>query len=428
MNHAPMADRLNDTAKASDLMGMAIKNYQDEKLGKVEDLAVDVESGRIVEVIIATGGIMGMGSSLTAVPPEVLHQEVGHKILRLDVSGEKLAAAPRFDSANWDQSTQSNQVTDVYSYYAIQPYFVANHGGYQTTNVNGISASSLPRNMDGTINTAGGSTMDTVHNEKIAHDVENTNNQILTQYPNGTWATNHFLHKNGIITSWSSLVYVQKASKLMGALVKNLQDEKLGKVENLIMDLSAGRIVAVIISSGGYMGIDNELSAIPPTAFRYNAENDTLQLDASKDMLASSPHFQANQWPDFNQPAYAGGVYHAYRVEPYFDISVTNEPDNTARNVGDRNNSTLTPLDQGNSEADIITTAKIRKEIIATDGMSTNAKNVKIITMNGHVTLRGPVNTTDEKRQIGNIADRIAQAANVDNQLEVTQSTNTTSN
>ena len=51
--------------------------------------------------------------------------------------------------------------------------------------------------------------------------------------------------------------------------------------------------------------------------------------------------------------------------------------------------------------------------------MSTNAKNVKIITMDGQVTLRGPVNSAEEKRQIGDIANRIAQAANVNNQLEV---------
>jgi osmotically-inducible protein OsmY len=86
----------------------------------------------------------------------------------------------------------------------------------------------------------------------------------------------------------------------------------------------------------------------------------------------------------------------------------------------------MTPPDQGNSQADIDTTAQIRKEIIAADGMSMDAKNVKIITMNGHVTLRGPVNSADEKRQIGDIANRIAQSSNVDNQLEV--AINTTSN
>ena len=55
-----------------------------------------------------------------------------------------------------------------------------------------------------------------------------------------------------------------------------------------------------------------------------------------------------------------------------------------------------------------------------------NAKNVKIVTMNGHVTLRGPVNSVDEKTRIAEIANRIAQSGNVDNQLEVV--INTTSN
>jgi hypothetical protein len=214
----------------------------------------------------------------------------------------------------------------------------------------------------------------------------------------------------------------------MGTSVNNLQDEKVGNVKNFIVDLSCGRIVAVIISSGGYMGMDGELSAVPPTALRYNTEHDSLQLDTSKEMLANSPHFKSNEWPDFNQAGYAGGVYHAYKVEPYFSTDANAEPDNTTRNVRDRDSSMLTPLDQGNSQADIDTTAQIRKEILATDGMSMNAKNVKIITMNGHVTLRGPVNSEDEKHQIGDIANRIAQSSNVDNQLEVTQNTTSSLN
>ena len=83
-------------------------------------------------------------------------------------------------------------------------------------------------------------------------------------------------------------------------------------------------------------------------------------------------------------------------------------------------------MDQGNSQADINTTSQIRREVMADNNMSTNAKNVKIITMNGHVTLRGPVNSADEKTRIAEIANRIAQSGNVDNQLEVV--INTTSN
>lgn len=95
------------------------------------------------------------------------------------------------------------------------------------------------------------------------------------------------------------------------------------------------------------------------------------------------------------------------------------QPDNTVRNRRDRNMDTLTPLDQGNSKPDIDTTAQIRREIIDLKGVSVNAKNVKIITNEGHVTLRGPVDSADEKRMIGEIATRIATAEHTDNQLEV---------
>ncbi|MCL4180351.1 MAG: PRC-barrel domain-containing protein [Verrucomicrobia bacterium] len=220
---------------------------------------------------------------------------------------------------------------------------------------------------------------------------------------------------------------VAKASELIGMTVKNRQDETLGKVADLALDVESGRIVALIVSSGGFLGIGNELSAVPPTALRFNTDRDTLQLDATKEMLSNAPHFKADQWPDFGQPEYAGGVYRAFQVEPYFTTNVTTKADNTVRNVRDRNDATLTPFDQGNSQTDVATTAQIRREITAADGMSVNAQNVKIITQNGRVTLRGPVNTAEEKRLIGEIANRIATSGNVDNQLEVKHPAATTS-
>ena len=193
----------------------------------------------------------------------------------------------------------------------------------------------------------------------------------------------------------------------------------MGKVENLLVDLPAGRIVTVIVSSGGFLGMGDELSAVPPSALRFTPDRGTLQLDTSKEMLASAPHFKANQWPNFNEPSYTHGVYRAYNIEPYFTAAGPTDADNTRRNVRDRDDRTLTPLNQGNGKADVSTTAQIRKEIIAAKNMSVNARNVKIITLDGRVTLRGPVNTAEEKRLLGEIADRIATSGNVDNQLEV---------
>jgi len=415
-------DHLKESAKASDLIGMTVKNYQDEKLGKVSDLAVDVASGRIVQVIISSGGLLGMGGTLTPVPPGALHQDLAEKVVHLDMGVEKFNAAPRWETAKWDAETQSNRVSEVYGYYGQKPYFVRDE--YATTNQEAASADALPRSMDGTINTAGGTQMETAHNVEVARNVEEQNNHLSTRNPDGTWKRVYYSNRNAANSSWSNLGSVQQSSKLIGTTVKNLQDEKIGAVNNFIVDLSAGRIVAVIISAGGYLGMAGELSAVPAASLKFNREQKAFQLDTSKEQLANSPHFKANEWPDFNQPGYAGGVYHAYHVEPYFNASATAQPDNTARNVRDRDSRALTPLDQGNSQADIDTTAQIRKEIMAADDLSVNAKNVKIITMNGRVTLRGPVNTAEEKRQIAEIANRLAPAGQVDNQLEASQNTN----
>ena len=220
---------------------------------------------------------------------------------------------------------------------------------------------------------------------------------------------------------------VAKASDLIGMTVKNSQDETVGEVNDLALDVQSGRIVALIVSSGGFLGIGSELSAVPSTAFRFNANGDTLQLDVSKEKLSNAPHFKADQWPDLGQPEYAGGIYRAYQVEPYFTTNATTEVDNTVRNVRDRSDATLTSSDQGNSKADVDTTAQIRKEINASENMSVSGKNVKIITKDGQVTLRGPVNSAEEKRLIGEIANRISRSGNVDNQLEVKFTTTTTS-
>lgn len=94
-------------------------------------------------------------------------------------------------------------------------------------------------------------------------------------------------------------------------------------------------------------------------------------------------------------------------------------PDNTRVNARDRSGDTLTPGDQGGSEADRKLTQQIRQAVMKDNTLSFGAKNVKIITVNGKVTLRGPVNTEQERTAIEAAAKKIAGAAQVENLLEV---------
>ena len=92
---------------------------------------------------------------------------------------------------------------------------------------------------------------------------------------------------------------------------------------------------------------------------------------------------------------------------------------NSGRNERDRSGDTKTSGDQSNSTPDIKMTAAIRRAVVGDDSLSMTAKNVKIITADGVVTLRGPVKTAAEKAAIAKHAKAAAGEAKIVNQIEV---------
>jgi len=95
------------------------------------------------------------------------------------------------------------------------------------------------------------------------------------------------------------------------------------------------------------------------------------------------------------------------------------KPDNTAINERDRSRETQTSGDQSNSSADLKTTQTIRQALMKDSELSTTAKNIKIITNNGQVTLRGPVKNAQEKAKIDQLARSAAGGAKIDDLLDV---------
>ena len=100
-------------------------------------------------------------------------------------------------------------------------------------------------------------------------------------------------------------------------------------------------------------------------------------------------------------------------------VSTAAEADNSGKNVRDRDDAMKTAEDQSENEADRTITQEIRRAVTSDDTLSTNAKNIKIITNDGTVTLRGPVKSEKEKADIANRAKQIAGVKKVDNLLEI---------
>jgi hyperosmotically inducible protein len=106
------------------------------------------------------------------------------------------------------------------------------------------------------------------------------------------------------------------------------------------------------------------------------------------------------------------------RSDPTVNEAAHARADNTKVNERDKGG-TLTPIDQGNNEVDLGITQKIRQAVMKDDTLSVTAKNVKIITVKGMVTLRGPVKNDKERTDIAAMAQNVAGVTRVDNQLEI---------
>jgi sporulation protein YlmC with PRC-barrel domain len=102
-----------------ELIGAEVRNYQDEKLGRIATITADLSNGRLVEVVVVgRGGLFGIGAKAKAVPPRALTIDKASRVVRLDVSRAKFDAAPKFDPAS-----RPEKVAEYYRYFGLKPWF-----------------------------------------------------------------------------------------------------------------------------------------------------------------------------------------------------------------------------------------------------------------------------------------------------------------
>jgi len=114
-------------------------------------------------------------------------------------------------------------------------------------------------------------------------------------------------------------------------------------------------------------------------------------------------------------PVWASFFASLFLLTSTFAFSAQQAPDNT----GNNKQQNVTADQQSNAAPDRAITQKIRKVLIADKSLSTDAHNVKIITKDGIVTLKGPVKSEDEKQKVASMAAEVVDASKIDNELTV---------
>lgn len=110
-----------NTLSASTIIGDPVHNAMDENLGKIEDLMIEPELGRVSYAVLSFGGFLGMGNKLFAVPMQAMRLSREDKRFVLDVDKDRLKNAPGFDKDHWPDTSDRAFGTKVYTYYGYEP-------------------------------------------------------------------------------------------------------------------------------------------------------------------------------------------------------------------------------------------------------------------------------------------------------------------
>lgn len=102
---------------AGSITGDEVRNLQDEKLGKIHEIMLDVNDGSIRYAVLSSGGFLSMGDSLFAVPWQALKLDAENKCFLLDVDVDRLNDAPGFDKDHWPNMADSSWSSTIDSYY-----------------------------------------------------------------------------------------------------------------------------------------------------------------------------------------------------------------------------------------------------------------------------------------------------------------------
>ena len=106
---------------ADTLIGDSVVNAQEEDLGDIKEIMLDMQTGQVAYAVLAFGGFLGMGEKLFAVPWQALHLDTVNKRMVLNVDKERLKNAPGFDKDAWPDMSDMSWASGIHSFYGTDP-------------------------------------------------------------------------------------------------------------------------------------------------------------------------------------------------------------------------------------------------------------------------------------------------------------------
>lgn len=238
--------------RASKIIGMNVVGNDNEKLGSINNLAVELPAGHVYYAVISSGGVAGVGDTLRVVPFTALKFSDVNKNASINVNKSRFESSGTFDDKGWNTMGDRSWGEKVYQYYSIEPDW-----------------------------------------KRIREDSDRSG-----------------------ADSEGAVLNLVKGSELIGMDVRNNADENLGDIDDLVVNVRHADIAYAVLSSGGVLGVGDKLFAVPFQSFNLDRSNKKLVLNIDKDRLKAAPGFDKKNWPDMADANYSKQVLTYYHAKP----------------------------------------------------------------------------------------------------------------
>ncbi len=253
--------------KANALIGAKVINDENERLGTIEEIVLTPDRSSIDYAVLSYDGFWGFAAKLFAVPWSEFEVKPEERVLVLSrVSKADLDKAEGFDKKNWPDKAQANWLGfERMPSAAMEP-----REGENGTDMAAESRAAAPQTA-------------------LLGDVR------------------------------ADIKY-RRLTRLVGTTVKNPEGEKLGELEDIVIDVHEGNVAYAVLSMrSGFLGMSKELAAVPWSALDVVSELGTARLDADKQTLDAIA-FKAKEFPDLEDPQYSRELHQRFNATPYWEV------------------------------------------------------------------------------------------------------------
>lgn len=366
-NNLPLMDKLSalltpspqlEAYRCDDMHGRAVQGADRSKLGEFQNWLIDLPQGRIVVGEISTGGLLGIGETLRAIPASIFRYNEMNHTFALNTDKRTFHRCPAF---NEKHVNDVGQLVVSYRQFAQEPYW-----------------------------SAGGTRQAVRENEKAA------GNPAASPAPSN----------------------LKKSSQMIGSTARDPSQQELGEICDFVLDLKSGRVLYAVLAQGGILGVGDKLYPIPPQAFGVSEAGKALVLNTTREQLARAPQFTKDSWPVLSDPKWASDVYIYYHAPMYWlpprpemnkgATELMRQPVRQAEEKAAHLGTTASPL-----------AGKVMEAIKADSALAPLTSQIQITEEGSQVTLSGVVGTDQQKEALAKVVKNTPGVTQVEDQVTV---------